>query len=112
MPRVIAKAKGLGRSPTKFRPILDVVKGKKALEALQILRYMPSPAALDVAKVLRSAIANAENNYRMYTANLKVVAVSADEGPRLRRFKARSRGRTSPIIRRSSHVTITVDEEA
>jgi large subunit ribosomal protein L22 len=112
MARVVAKASGLGRSPTKFRPILDVVRGKRALDALQILRFMPSPAALEVAKVVRSAIANAENNYRMFTGNLKIVAISADEGPRLRRFKARSRGRVSPIIRRSSHITVTVDEEA
>lgn len=112
MPRVIAKASGLGRSPTKFRPILDVVRGKRALDALQMLRYMPSPAAMDVYKVLRSAIANAENNYRMYTANLKVVDVAANEGPRLRRFKARSRGRVAPIIRRTSHIIIAVDEEA
>jgi large subunit ribosomal protein L22 len=112
MARVIAKASGLGRSPTKFRPILAVVRGKRALDALQILRFMPSPAAFDVAKVLRSAIANAQNNHRMFTGNLKIVDVRADEGPRLRRFKARSRGRVNPIIHRSSHITIAVDEEA
>ena len=112
MPRVSATAHGLGRSPTKFRPILAVVRGKRALDALQILKYMPSPAAYDVYKILQSAIANAENNHRMYTAGLKIVAVSANEGPRLRRFKARSRGRISPIIRRTSHVTVAVDEEA
>jgi len=112
MPRVVAKAHGLGRSPTKYRPILDVVRGKRALDALQMLRFMPSPAAMDVAKLLRSAIANAENNYRMFTGSLKIVAISADEGTRLRRFKARSRGRVSPVIHRQAHLTIAVDEEA
>lgn len=112
MPRITATARGLGRSPTKFRPILEVVKGKRAAEALQLLRFMPSPAAQEVAKVLRSAMANAENNHRMYVPALRVVAASADDGPRLRRFKARSRGRVSPVIRRTSHITIAVDEEA
>lgn len=109
--RIIAKAKGLRRSSTKLREIVDVVRGKSALEALQVLRFMPSPAAKEVAKVVQSAIANAENNYRMLPGNLKIVAISADPGPMLKRFKPRSRGRTSPILRRSCHVTVAVDEE-
>ena len=109
--RVIARVKGLRRSPTKVRLILDTVRGKPALLALEILRYLPSPAANEVAKVVKSAVANAENNYRMLPGRLKIVAISADPGPMLKRIRPRSRGRTSPILRRSCHITVTVDEE-
>lgn len=107
--RVIAKAKGLRRSASKIAPILDQVRGKPATEALQILQFMPSPAARDVAKVVRSAVANAENNYQMFRSTLKVVAIQVDGGPMLKRFKPRSRGRVSPILRRSCHITVAVD---
>lgn len=109
--RVIAKAKGVGRSPTKVRLILDAVRGKPALEALEILRYLPSPVAREVAKVVRSAVANAENNHRILPGRLKIVSIAADPGPMLKRFKPRSRGRVSPILRRSCHITVAVDEE-
>ncbi|MBI2885806.1 MAG: 50S ribosomal protein L22 [Chloroflexi bacterium] len=110
--RVVAKASGLRRPATKVRLILDEVRGKPALLALEMLRYMPSPAAREVAKVVRSAVANAENNYRMLPGRLKIVEIAADEGPMFKRFRPRSRGRMSPILRRSCHVTVTVDEEA
>ena len=109
--RVIAKAKRLQRSPSKLQPIVDAVRGKPAAQAMEILRFMPSPAAREVAKVVKSAVANAENNHRMLPGNLKIVAIHADPGPTLKRFKPRSRGRVSPIIRRSSHLTVAVDEE-
>jgi large subunit ribosomal protein L22 len=110
--RVVARARGLRRSPTKFLPIIDEVRGKRAVEALDNLRFMPSPAAKEVAKVVRSALANAENNHQMFPANLKIVAIHADPGPMLKRFKPRSRGRVSPILRRTCHITVAVDEEA
>lgn len=109
--RVAATARGVHRSPTKVRPILDQVRGKRAAEALDMLRYMPSPAAQEVAKLVKSAMANAENNYNMLPANLTIVAISADAGPMLKRFKPRSRGRVSPILRRTCHLKVLVDEE-
>ena len=110
--RVIAKAKGLRRSPSKLRLIVDAIRGKGAQDALDVLKFMPSPAAREVAKVVRSAVANAENNYQMIPGGLKIVAISADPGPMLKRIRPRSRGRTSPILRRSCHITVAVDEEA
>lgn len=107
--RVIARVKGLRRSASKIAPILDVVRGKPATDALNILAFMPSPAARDVAKVVKSAVANAENNYQMFPSSLKIVAIQVDGGPMLKRFKPRSRGRVSPILRRSCHITVAVD---
>ncbi len=109
---VIAKAKGLHRSPTKVRLILNEIRGKRAMEALEMLRFFPSPAAKEVAKVVRSAMANAENNHSMLPATLKIVTVQADAGPMLKRFRTRSRGRVSPVLKRSCHITVAVDEEA
>lgn len=108
---VSARAKGIRVSPRKVRQILDVVRGRRVGDALVILRHLPSPTARVVAKVVRSAAANAENNYQMAPEVLKIVRVYADEAPTLKRVRARSRGRPSPILKRSSHVTVVVDEE-
>lgn len=108
---VIAKAKHIGVSPRKVRLIVDLVRGRKVDEALSILRYLPSPTARTVAKVVKSAAANAENNYQMIPADLRIVNIVADEGHTLKRFRARARGRASPILKRSSHITVIVREE-
>ena len=71
--QVIARVKGLRRSASKIAPILDVVRGKRAMDALNVLAFMPSPAARDVAKVVKSAVANAENNHQMFPSTLKIV---------------------------------------
>ncbi len=107
---VKAKVKGLRRSPTKVRPILAVINGKPAATALEILRLLPSPAAVDVAKVVKAAMANAENNYGMLPARLRIITTQADAGPMFKRFKARARGRISPVIHRTCHITVSVDE--
>lgn len=107
---VKACARYVHLSPHKVRLILDAVRGKKVEDALAILRFMPSPAARVVAKVVKSAAANAENNYQMLPAELRVVRIFADEGPRLKRFRPRSRGRVSPILKRSTHITVCVEE--
>lgn len=108
---VIAKAKHIGVSPRKVRLIVDLVRGRKVDEALSILRYLPSPTARTVAKVVKSAAANAENNYQMIPGDLRIVNIVADEGHTLKRFRARARGRASPILKRSSHITVIVREE-
>ncbi len=97
-------------SPTKVRPVIDVVRGKPVGQALSILRYMPQKAAREVARLIKSAAANAENNYDMVPGDLVVKTIYADEGPRLKRFMPRARGRADRIYRRLSHITVIVDD--
>ena len=107
-----ASAKNTGISVKKLKPIVDLVRGKRLDEAMEILQFLPSPAAAQVAKVVKSAGANAENEMLANTSDLRVVEIYADEGPRLKRFRARARGRGARIIRRNSRITVVVDEEA
>nr|AKQ01153.1 50S ribosomal protein L22, large subunit ribosomal protein L22 [uncultured Chloroflexi bacterium Rifle_16ft_4_minimus_14836] len=107
---VRAQARNLGFSASKVRPLLALIKEKPAAEALAILRYAAQPSARQVAKALRSALANAENNYQLTPARLRVTAVYADEGPTLKRFRASPRGRVRPIRKRTSHLTVVVGE--
>ena len=108
---VRATAKSVRVSPRKVRLILDAIRGKRVDKALSILRYLPSPSARTVAKVVRSAVANAENNYQMSPTNLTIVRIYADEGRMLKRFRPKARGRVGPILRRFSHITVVVDEK-
>ena len=103
--------RNFGMSPQKVRRVLGMVRGKRVDLALAALQYVPSPTATAVSKVIRSAVANAENNRFMMPESLKVVAAYADDAARLKRFRPQSRGRISPIIRRSCHITIVVDQE-
>jgi len=108
---VKAVVKNVSISPKKMRRVLKIVRGQKVEAALQILGFLPTPAAREVAKVVKSAANNAENNNMMSHGDLKIVAIHADPGVTLRRFRARSRGRSSPILKRTCHVTVLVDEE-
>ncbi len=108
---VKARAKNTGLSAIKVRPLADLVRGKRVDEALTMLRFTPTPKAKYLAKLVRSAVANAENNFQMDPADLKVVRIFVDEARPLRRFRPRSRGRVSPIRKRSSHITVIVGEE-
>jgi large subunit ribosomal protein L22 len=110
MTTVHAKAKHVGMSAQKVRLIVDLVRGRQADDALSMLNFMPNAAAKPVAKVLRTAIANAEENFGLNRAELMVTEAFADEGPtrKWRRFGAR--GRFKPLLRRSSHITIVVAE--
>jgi len=107
---VRAVAKDTGISPRKVRPLVDMVRGKKVDEALTMLRFTPTPTARVVAKVVKSAAANAENNFQMSPLDLKIVSIFADEAQSLKRFRPRARGRVSHILKRSSHITVIVDE--
>ncbi len=109
--QVKATAKNVGYSYQKVKLIADTVRGKKVDDALAILKFLPSPAARAVAKVVKSASANAENNYQLTPATLKVVSVCADKGRTLRRFRPRARGRANEVLRRSSHITVVVEEK-
>ena len=104
-------AKDTGVSPRKVRLLVDMVRGKKVDEALNMLRFTPSPTAQVVAKVIKSAAANAESGFQMTPSDLKIVRIFADEARTLKRFRPRSRGRVSPILKRSSHITVVVAEE-
>ena len=97
-------------SAQKMRLVADLIRGRQANEAMEILRFTPNAAARPIAKILRSAIANAEENFGLSRDELFVDRVFANEGPtrRWRRFGAR--GRFKPLLRRSSHVTVILRE--
>jgi large subunit ribosomal protein L22 len=109
---VRAVTKYTGISAQKTRLVVDEVRGKQAQEALTLLQFMPQKAADIVAKTLKSAIANATENFGLEADDLYISKITADEAPsrRWRRFGAR--GRFKPWIRRSSHVTIVLDERS
>ena len=100
-----------GISVKKVKPIIDLVRGKKVDDALLVLRFLTSTVAERVAKVVKSAASNAENELMARSSDLKIIEIYANEGPRLKRFRARARGRVARIIRRNSHITVVVDEE-
>ena len=108
---VRAIAKDTGVPPRKVRLLVDMVRGKKVAEALTVLRFTPSPTARIVAKVIKSAAANAEDNFQMPPEDLEIVRIFVDEAPTLKRFRPRSRGRASPILKRSSHITVIIAEQ-
>ena len=108
---VKAVAKDTGISPRKVRLLVDMVRGKKVDEALALLKFAPTPTARAVAKVVKSAAANAENNFQMAPSDLKIVSIFADEARTLKRFRPRSRGQASHILKRSSHITVIVAGE-
>lgn len=106
-----AKAKYIRITSRKVKIVVDLIRGKQVDEALAILNFTPKAASPVVAKVLTSAIANAENNLHMNRADLKVAEVYADPGPTLKRFVARSRGSASPMLKRTSHITVILDQK-
>lgn len=106
-----AVAKDVGVSPRKVRLVIDRVRGKKVDEALIMLNFLTTPSAKAVAKVIKSASANAENNLQMSPAALRIAAIFAGEARTLKRFRPKSRGRISPILKRASHITVLVEEE-
>lgn len=105
-----ATVKDTGISARKVKPIIDLVRGKNVVEALDILQFRPGPIAVQVAKLVRSARSNAENELDSSPNELKIVQIYANEGARTTRFRARARGRAARINRRSSHITVVVDE--
>ncbi len=107
---VRAIARNIRMSPQKVRLVLQTIKGKRINEALAMLRFMPQKATTPVAKALKSASANAENNFNMDPDDLVVLRVSADDGRTLKRYRPRARGRANQILKRSSHVTVVVSE--
>jgi len=107
---VKATSKFVRRSPRKVRLVIDAVRGKSVDEAMGILKFLPNAAAREVLGVVKIAAANAENNYSMAPEDLMITRIYADEGPTFKRFRARARGMASPILKRTSHITVVVEE--
>lgn len=106
-----ATAKFVRVSPMKARRVLALVRGKSVSEALAVLKYAPQGAAKDVAKVVASAAANAENNFGLDPRTLVVSECWANEGPTMRRFQPRAQGRAFQIRKRTSHITVVVESK-
>ena len=107
-----AIAKYVRMSPSKLKPVTDLVRGKDVNEALTILKFTPGRGAELVEKVVQSAAANAENNFDMNPDELYVAEVYANQGPTMKRFRAGAQGRASMILKRTSHIGVTLKEKA
>lgn len=108
--RPIARAKYIRLSDRKARIVLEQIKGKDVGTALALLTYSPRYAAEVIIKVLKSAIANGENNLGMDITKLYVQEVFADQGPTLKRIRPRAQGRAYKILKRTSHISIILNE--
>ena len=109
-PRAIARYVRI--SSRKVKIVVDLTRGKSVREAEAILRYTPKAATEPVLKLLNSAVANAENNLELNRDDLYVAEVYANQGPTLMRYRARAHGRASRIRKRTSHITIVLDQQA
>ena len=108
--RVSATAKYVRRSTRKTRLVVEVIRGRRVDEAAAILKFMPQAAARDVARVLKSATANAENNHNLSSDELVIVDARADEGPTLKRWQPRARGQAFQIHKPMTHITVVVSD--
>ena len=108
----LAQARYVRMTPMTCRRVIDMVRGMDADEALDVLRFAPQSASEPVAKVLASAIANAEHNKNLDPSGLFISQAYVDEGPTLKRFRPRAQGRAFRIRKRTSHITIVVEATA
>ena len=106
--RVSATARHVRRSPRKARLVTQAIVGRPVADASALLRFMPQGAAKDVAKVLKSAAANAENNHNLSPDDLVVVEAVANEGTTIKRWRPRAQGRAFPIHKPMTHITVVV----
>lgn len=105
---VSATAKYVRMAPRKVRLVVDQIRNKSVSQALELLQFAEDAAAVPVEKVLRSAVANAENNNNLRANNLYIAEAYVDEGPTLKRIRPRAKGSASRINKRTSHITIVV----
>ena len=108
-PTAKAVARHVRVTPMKARRVIDLIRGKSAQQSLAMLKFAPQAASEPVAKVLASAIANAENNFSLDPETLVISRAYVDEGPTLKRFRPRAQGRAYRIRKRTSHITIEVE---
>jgi len=106
-----AVAKYVRISPRKVRQVVNLIRGKKISDAFAILQFTPNGSTDDVAKVLKSAVANAGHNYDMDVEDLIITEICVDQGPTLKRIKPRAMGRADQIRKRTSHITVVVGEK-
>jgi large subunit ribosomal protein L22 len=106
-----AKARFVRISPTKVRKVARAVKGKPVEDALNALGFMPQRAAKVLVKVIRSAVANADQKKDMDVDSLSVSTIAVDQGPTLKRFRPRAMGRANRILKRTSHITVVLAEQ-
>ena len=104
-----AVSKYIRMSPTKIRRVLRQIKGKTYSEALLLLEFMPYASCTPIIKVLRSATANARNNFGMDETKLVIKSAFADQGPTMKRFRPRAQGRAYRILKATSHITIVME---
>ncbi len=107
---VRAIAKYVRVQPRKVRIIADEVRGKNALHTVSVLRYHTSKGAKELHQVLVSAMANAQENHGLSPEQLRIATITVDEGPRLKRMQARAMGRGNQIIKKTSHITVVVED--
>ncbi len=103
---ITAKSKYIRQSPYKLRLVLNLIRGLPVSEALDILKFTKRKASDEITKVIQSAMANAENNFGLNSNDLYISKAIADEGPTLKRFRPRARGRAGRINKRTSHLLI------
>jgi len=99
-------------SPRKVRLLVGAVKGRRVEDSLNMLKFMPQKAAHIVEKIIRSAVANADQNMDIDIDSLVIRNIIADQGPTLKRFKARARGRGTRILKRTAHITVVLAEDS
>ena len=109
LPGARAQARYAHLGPRKARRVIDIVRGMKATDALDVLKFTPQAASEDVYKVLASAIANAEHNEHLDRDALWISKAYVDEGPTLKRFRPRAQGRAYRVRKRTSHITVVVE---
>jgi ribosomal protein L22 len=107
-PIVRASARYLRVTPQKARLVADQIRGMPATEAMPLLQFSPRGAARDIQKLIESAMANAENNHDLVADEMRIVELNVDEGPTLRRWRARARGRATRIDKRTCHVSVAL----
>ncbi|MFH1366891.1 MAG: 50S ribosomal protein L22 [Patescibacteria group bacterium] len=106
-----AKLTYLRMAPRKVRRVIDLIRGLEVMAALNQLNFAYKRAGLPIAKLLKSAVNNAENNFHLKKDNLYIKKITADEGPKLKRWQPRAFGRANPILKRSSHVELILAEK-
>jgi ribosomal protein L22 len=107
-PVVRAKARFVRTAPRKIRLVADQVRGLPVMEAQSLLQFSTRGAARDIAKLIESAMANAESNHDLVGEDMVIAEINVDEGPILKRWRARARGRATRIERKTSHVSVAL----
>lgn len=107
---ITAKLRHLRIAPRKVRLVADLIRGKSVREAETLLQFQIKRGAKPIQKLLKSAVANARNNFKLSEENLYISKITVDEGPKLKRWRARARGRAYPIQKKTSHITLILDE--